>query len=381
MSQSELCNKQSSSQAPIIWDSNLPFPDYKTMEDPAVITHVQVERAQQGVYHYLHESAIAWHRGRLFVGYANHPTHEDNIKDELIRGRISDDGGMTFGPTESWINQPQTGACSFNHPVFATKENKLWSFVTRWEKDVTLPRAEIFAFDDKTEKWNPCNANIPTFIPFRPPMKMNDGNWIMGGESFWFDAAVAISHGDDWTQWDLIVIPKRKGLELMFPETALIDQGNQIIAFCRPKTDGPAQVSSSTDFGKTWEDLQDSNFPITSSQPYAGLLSTNQHYLITNHIDQGRALLTLALTEPNGKTFKKMFKIRHQQTPTRRVFTCGKWYDNDTGEVSTFEVGSETEWSYPAAVEHEGKLYISYTQGKEDCVLTIIPINCLAVDA
>jgi hypothetical protein len=42
-------------------------------------------------------------------------------------------------------------------------------------------------------------------------------------------------------------------------------------------------------------------------------------------------------------------------------------------------VGNSTEWSYPAAIEHEGKLYVTYTQGKEDCVLSIIPLTALEV--
>lgn len=33
----------------------------------------------------------------------------------------------------------------------------------------------------------------------------------------------------------------------------------------------------------------------------------------------------------------------------------------------------------PAAIEHDGKLYITYTRGKEDCGLSIIPLSALAV--
>jgi hypothetical protein len=42
-------------------------------------------------------------------------------------------------------------------------------------------------------------------------------------------------------------------------------------------------------------------------------------------------------------------------------------------------VGGFTEWSYPAAVEHEGKLHIIHTHGKKDCALCIIPVSALAV--
>jgi hypothetical protein len=47
--------------------------------------------------------------------------------------------------------------------------------------------------------------------------------------------------------------------------------------------------------------------------------------------------------------------------------------------TSHSSVGGNTEWSYPAAIEHDGKLYITYTQGKEDCALSIIPLSALAV--
>lgn len=360
-----------------LWDQSLPFPDYQTMQDPDVITHVQVQRGKQGEYHYLHESMIAWHRNRLFIGFANHPTHEENIKDELIRGCVSDDGGMSFDPATTWMPASVSGSCAFNIPVMVEKDDCLWGFFTRWEKDVKFPRTEVFQFDDTDNNWLPIDANIPAFMPFSPPIKMRDGNWIMAGEYYWFDAAVAISHGDDWSKWEMVVIPKPDDLDFLFPESTVIDQGDRLVNFCRPKLDGPSLVSTSTDCGRTWDLLRESNFPIARSKPLAGTLSTGQNYLITNHVDQVRALLTIAMTEPGGKAFKKMLKVRHQQTPHRRLFKSGNWYDHDTGKSGTWTVGKETEWTYPAAVEHDGKLYISYTQGKEDCALSIIPVCCL----
>lgn len=376
MSDTQFCNTPTEQYTHEIWDANLPFPDFKTMLDPDVITHVNIERAQQGGFHYLHESGAAWHKGQLYVGFANHPEVERNIDGEVIRGRISTDGGMTFGSIQMWAEAPMTGGCSFNHPVISSHDGTLWGFFTRWETNVQKPRCEIFNFDEASKKWLPIEAHIPTFVPFHPPMLMKDGNWIMGGESYWFEAAVAISKGNDWTQWELIVIPRRDGLELMFPETALIDQGDRIVAFCRPKCDGLAQVALSTDCGRSWSTLQDSNYPMCSSQPCAGLLSTGQHFLITDHIETGRHLMMIALTEPGGRTFKKMLKIRHQAYPLRRVFGGYDMGPERNLNVKSL-VGTTTEWSYPSAIEHEGKLYISYTQGKEDCVMSIIPISAL----
>ena len=56
-----------------------------------------------------------------------------------------------------------------------------------------LPRTEIFTLDEPAKTWRAVKAHIPGFIPFTPSRKMRNGNWIMGGEEHWYEAAVAIS--------------------------------------------------------------------------------------------------------------------------------------------------------------------------------------------
>ncbi|MCX6898597.1 MAG: sialidase family protein [Verrucomicrobia bacterium] len=352
-----------------LWDAKVPFPPYEEMRDLDVVTHVQVERAQRGGYHYLHEPALAWHNGVLHAGWANHRLFEANEKDELLRGRRSTDGGLTWGPATIWIAPPSLGGESWNHPVIMSHQGKLWGFFTRWEKEV--PRAEIFNLDETKQAWQAVQAHIPGFIPFTPPRKMRDGNWIMGGELGWTEAAVAISHGDDFKRWDVVKLPRPEAMTLLFPETTLFERGDTLIAVCRPKGAKTAPVSVSKDCGHTWTTFSQSNFPLAQSKPLCGWLSTGQQYLITANLEQGRTLMSIAVTAPGGDTFCRIWKIRHQQTPLRRLLGSSK--DKKT------KVGGNTEWSYPAAVEHEGKLYVIYTHGKEDCALSIIPVSALAV--
>ncbi len=349
-----------------LWDRNAPFPAFDEMPDLDRVTHVSLEKAQPGGYHYLHESAIAWHHGTLYVCWANHRLSEVNVKDELIRGRRSTDGGFTWSPTETWVAAPHEGADSFNHPVLASHQERLWGFFTRWDQE--KPSTEVLSLDEASGRWE-SQARIPGFLPFRPPMQLRDGNWIMGGELFWYESAVAISRGDDFTAWETVQLPRPEDVKLVFPETALMDQGDRLVAICRPSNAHSAPASVSEDCGRTWTPLRYSNFPLTASQPYCGKLSTGQHYLITDNLEQGRALLQIAVTRAGERTFSRVWKIRHQQFPKVRLF--GGW-----GEGS--RVGCPTEWSYPAAVEHDGDLYVSYTQGKEDCVLSIIPVRVLA---
>lgn len=382
-----------------LWDNSVPVPDFKTIDEPATITHTRVERAQPGGYHYLHESSLAFHNDKLYVAYANHPRGEINVLGEVLRGNVAHGPDyLNFGPAQEWIHAPMAGGCSYNHAVLASHQNKLWCFATRWEgytqaylesqeranpgDMLSIPGVEhvlgceLFHFDETTNTWNAIGVNVPTFIPFGKPLKLKNGNWLISGESFWFQAAVIISEGDDWTKWHMVAVTEPKSPLLHFPETTVWDQGDRLIAACRPRGIKGMPVSISEDCGETWTPLQESNLRVADSQPFAGRLSTGEHFLLTNHPDEKRAMLTIALTSPGGRTFNRMLKIRHQQYPLRRLWEGSSWKHGKLIPEKTM-VGTTTEWSYPFADEHQGKLYISYTMGKEDCYMTVIPIHAL----
>lgn len=376
-----------------LWDRSRPFPAVEDMEDLEVVTHVAIERAQPEGFHYLHESAMAWHQGTLHLCWANHRQAEVNICDELIRGRQSKDGGLTWSTARTWVARPENGSLGYNQPVLFVRQEKLWGFFVRWDGQMSLeqafreglsccekpgvgpqPATELFVYDDERQTWQSQGVAIPGFLPFGPPRKLADGNWILPGELFWYDAAVALSVGDDWTRWQVVRIPKPDDLELLFPETTLLDQGDRLLAVLRPRHPGTAPVSQSTDGGRSWTPLQMSNFPLGDSKPFAGRLATGQHYLITCNREAGRHLLSIAVTPPGQRLFSRVWKIRHQEYPRRRHFP-GYLV---AGKITNDCLHAPTEWSYPYSIEHDGKLFISYTQGKEDCVLSIIPVSALA---
>lgn len=369
-----------------VWDPMVPFPSPKQMCDLDVVTHVSVERAQPGIYHYLHESTIVWHRDRFYVGWANHPLLEDNNRDEIVRGKTSVDG-IHWSESSVWVQAPQNSASSFNHPLIFSHDGKLYGFFVAWHNG--QPTTEVFIHDDIADKWQyQRNCDIPGFLPFCTPQPMTDGNWIIGGEYGWYESAVIISNGANLTQWEVVMIPRPEDIKILYPETALVNQKDRILAICRPNAkfnrEAPhvvyppdeemltAPVSESRDCGRTWTPLGMSNFPLTASMPFSGRLSTGQNYLLTNSLamEEGRSLLSIAVTGSEGGLFQRIFKVRHQDWPSRRLFG---------GYGAESYVGTFTEWSYPKAFEHNGCLYIVYTQGKEDCALSIIPIVALAV--
>lgn len=178
---------------------------------------------------------------------------------------------------------------------------------------------------------------------------MEDGNWIMAGvrAGDGNPAAVAISHGNDLSQWELVVIPKAPGR--MWGESSVILLGRQIINIARYHHESMtvALVAKSTDFGRTWSPSVPSNMPMASTKPYTGTLSTGRHYLIsTTTGDSGnrRSPLTIALSRPGEHTFSEVYVIRHAEFPEGP----GESHPN----VSL---------AYPYAIEHDGKLYVAYS--------------------
>ena len=100
--------------------------------------------------------------------------------------------------------------------------------------------------------------------------------------------AVAISHGDDFTKWDLIVIPAAPGLGNLWGESTVIVEDKRILNISRYGKKALALLSISEDHGRTWTPTAPSNLPMATSKPYAGTLSTGQPYLVcTTTADTG----------------------------------------------------------------------------------------------
>lgn len=352
----------------VLWDEKIPFPAVETIPFLPVVTHVEIERAQPGGFAYLHESGIAFYKGQLHVIWANGPT-ELNYSRESTRTRVSKDMGMTWGE----VSEIAAGGADFahNHPVIFTHKGELWTYATNFDAKERRPRTKAFRFDGKRNRWEAKGQVAEDFVAFDPPKRLPDGNWILTGEkSFETHPRVLLSKGDDFTQWTPVDIALPAGMKLIFPETTTIPFDGELVAVTRNSTAPRALVSVSKDRGRTWTVAAESNFPMVASKPLGGVLSNGQRYLISNTPDKGRQLLTIAVTAPGGRTFQKIWKIRHQGYPLKR--SVGQYAPNE-GKDGT------THWAYPAAIEHDGKLYVTYSVAKEDCELSIIPIRALRV--
>lgn len=328
-------------------------------------------------YTFLHGVGLAWHKGKLYASFGHNKGAENTVTEEA-QYRVSDDGGETWGPLQV-IDAGEEENLAVSHGVFLSHAGKLWAFHGAYNGFMENIHTRAYSLDEATGKWVKRGEVIGNgFWPMNQPVKMADGNWIMAGGLFGpysnasiFPPAVAISHGDEFTQWDMVSIPVDGEIHRMWGESSIFVDGSTVYSIARYGGGAQALIAVSTDYGRSWTPTEISNLSMATSKPAAGILSTGQRYLVcTTAKDNGgkRTPLTIAVSRPGENRFSKVFVVRRSQNP-----------DNPGESADRLSL------SYPCAVEHEGKLYVGYSNngGRKgnlnSAELAIIPIEELEV--
>ncbi len=361
-----------------LWDPAEPVPSSGelTAVEGTTIHVLKQHVPDEDGYDWLHGVALAWHDGKLYASFG-HNSGKENTVGEEGRGRISEDGGKTWGPVFT-IDVGDELNLAISHGVFASHDGRLWALLGAFYGSMENVHTRAYLLDEATGQWEKKGVVVEGgFWPMQEPLKMDDGNWIMAGISVAGGfggtddpAAVAISHGDDFTKWDLVVIPKPADL-VMWGESTVIVDGNRVLNIARYGDKTLAMVATSEDYGRNWTTSQESNLPMATSKPYAGTLSTGQRYLVcTTTADSGqrRSPLTIAVSRPGEETFSRVYRIR------------------DAVDSCPGESHPKASLSYPYAIEHNGYLYVGYSNSggrrmnRNSAEVAVIPVESLKVD-
>ncbi len=331
-----------------LWDRRTSMPTAaETIPLRSVRFHVikAHEPQKDGGYQFLHGVALVWHQDRLYASWG-HNRGKENTAGEEARGRVSSDGGRTWSDT--FLIDDGGDAMAVSHGAFLSVNDRLWAFQGAFEGKRKNVHTRAWLLDETSGDWIPQGKVIGGgFWPMEQPKRMDDGNWMMGGLIVGNrnPAAVAISHGDDLLNWDLQVIAPPA--EKVWGESTTLVDGSHVLNIARFGSRAVALSAFSEDHGRHWTASRSSNLPMVTSKPIAGTLSTGQHYLIcttTADSKSRRSPLTIAVTRPGERLFSRVYRIRDA------VFPEGPGDSH-----------AEARLSYPYAVEHDGSLYVGYS--------------------
>ncbi len=362
-----------------LWDETAELPQAADLSELADVEFHVIKKWDKPAdgYTFLHGVGLAWHQGKLYASIGHNKGDENTVTEEA-QYRVSNDGGKSWGPLQV-IDAGEQDNLAVSHGVFLSDKGSLWAFHGAYYGHLQNIHTRAYSLDETTNQWIKHGVVVENgFWALNQPVKMEDGNWIMPGGSFRqyeqpgvHPAAAAISHGDDFTKWDMVRIPVTDEINRMWGESSLFVDGANVYSIARYGSEAQALVSVSKDYGRTWTPTEISNLPMATSKPAAGVLSTGQRYLVcTTARDNGgkRTPLTIAVSRPGENVFSKVFVIRRSELDA---------VGESAGQLSL---------SYPCAIEHDGKLYVGYSNNGgrrgnlNSAELAVIPIDALLED-
>ena len=335
------------------------------------VTHLTIKdySPQSDGVNWLHGVALCWHDGRLYASFGTN-TGEENTCGECLHIRSSDDGGQTW--SASSVVASGSSVHGVSHGSLASVDGTLWAFAGAFSNGCSFVHTRAYR-RDPAGGWTDCGVVVGGgFWPMQNPIRMANGNWIMGGlraANGWNASggnrpAVAISEGDDFTKWNLVVLSRGVMPADEWGEATVDLKKGVLTLTCRPSWgESPmvSHVARSTDGGLTWSALEATECRVVTAKPFTGTLSDGRRYLISTITADGgsrRSPLMIAWSRRKGNGYSFAAAIR----------TCG----------------SGVSLSYPSAVEHGGKLYVGYSDNGgrtgtnvNSAELAVVPLTAL----
>jgi hypothetical protein len=208
---------------------------------------------------------------------------------------------------------------------------------------------DLYYLNEETDKFELLWSRPIPFKLNTNVVALPNGKLILPGRVGELDAfpntpAVLISDsGKIDAQWRIVKVAENGNLldgeRLVHPETTVICCDGVLYLFNRNDRRRVPLVYISKDLGESWSQAMAHDIPYINSKIYGGTLSDGRHFLIANKDKDERSKLVLYMTEKGTFTFTKSMLLMDCKNSIHNISRC----------------------HYPAAVEHDGKLYIIAT--------------------
>lgn len=339
--------------------SNVSIINESLYENVHHVKNVEFVAMQESIlsgYKWQHGVSMTYFKDRFYATWGRNTGSENTVGEQAVIYSSED--------ARSWSYHSEVSAgttMAYSHGVIFPIEDELYLMLPYYagsdgisHTGIRFRNLHMHGFKlNSAGGWDNLGFSLPDFWPLQQPIKMKNGNYIMAGINTMWSASVAISNGDDLTDWKVVNIPH---YGTSFTESNIIVEDNKITIYMRNENPYDvntftAGVSYSYDYGETWDIAQESDLHFYASKPAAGILSDGTKYLIGNSLKgAGRSRMALTIALENNGVFDEQYIIRSSNVPENL---------KDTYNARASFNSQAT--SYPSTFEKDGYLYVCYS--------------------
>ena len=331
---------------------------------------VTIFKATELSDHYANGVVLSAFKGKLYCMWQSSPKDEDSDDTRVVYSISRDDGN-------TW-SKPMTLAAPSRDYYCTSGGWQVWgdtliAFIDTWEKGLS-PRGGKTCYMTSSDglKWSKMqpvrmiDGSEMNGVLEQDPYRLPDGR-IIGATHFMPGLHVCPVFTDDprgisgWQKGQFEAEDIGKTSREIEPSQYLQPDGTIVMLFRDQSSSFYKLVSVSKDRGETWTKTTLTSFPDARTKQCAGNLPDGTSFIVSCPVPAKRRWPLVLHLSGDGKKFGQAILLRSGtpgDLPPRR-------YD---GRYKTLG------YSYPKAIVHNGKLYISYSTNKEDVECTIVTI-------
>ena len=331
---------------------------------------VTIFKATELSDHYANGVVLSAFKGKLYCMWQSSPKDEDSDDTRVVYSISRDDGN-------TW-SKPMTLAAPSRDYYCTSGGWQVWgdtliAFIDTWEKGLS-PRGGKTCYMTSSDglKWSKMqpvrmiDGSEMNGVLEQDPYRLPDGR-IIGATHFMPGLHVCPVFTDDprgisgWQKGQFEAEDISKTAREIEPSQYLQPDGTIVMLFRDQSSSFYKLVSVSKDRGETWTKTTLTSFPDARTKQCAGNLPDGTSFIVSCPVPAKRRWPLVLHLSGDGKKFGQAILLRSGtpgDLPPRR-------YD---GRYKTLG------YSYPKAIVHNGKLYISYSTNKEDVECTIVTI-------
>ena len=369
-----LCSSYSTAQAqmPYIPDGVIDTTKHATvgLKPAKEVKTVTIFKATELSDHYANGVVLSAFKGKLYCMWQSSPKDEDSDDTRVVYSISRDDGN-------TW-SKPMTLAAPSRDYYCTSGGWQVWgdtliAFIDTWEKGLS-PRGGKTCYMTSSDglKWSKMqpvrmiDGSEMNGVLEQDPYRLPDGR-IIGATHFMPGLHVCPVFTDDprgisgWQKGQFEAEDIGKTSREIEPSQYLQPDGTIVMLFRDQSSSFYKLVSVSKDRGETWTKTTLTSFPDARTKQCAGNLPDGTSFIVSCPVPAKRRWPLVLHLSGDGKKFGQAILLRSGtpgDLPPRR-------YD---GRYKTLG------YSYPKAIVHKGKLYISYSTNKEDVECTIVTI-------